>query len=37
MVTSRQKETLAAAERHDVEVSESDWRDLAKGGEDRGH
>ena len=24
----------AAAERHDVEVSASDWRDLAKGGKD---
>jgi hypothetical protein len=30
------KRILAAAQRHDVEVSESDWRDLAKGGEDRG-
>jgi hypothetical protein len=27
---------LAAAKRYDVEVSESDWRDLAKGGKDRG-
>ncbi len=26
---------LAAADRYDVEVSESDWRDLAKGGKDR--
>jgi hypothetical protein len=26
---------LAAARRYDVEVSESDWRDLAKGGKDR--
>jgi hypothetical protein len=26
---------LAAAKRYDVEVSESDWRDLAKGGKDR--
>jgi hypothetical protein len=26
---------LAAAKRFDVEVSESDWRDLAKGGKDR--
>ena len=25
----------AAAKRYDVEVSESDWRDLAKGGKDR--
>jgi hypothetical protein len=31
------KRILAAAKRHDVEVSEPDWRDLAKGGEDRGH
>jgi hypothetical protein len=30
------KRILAAAKRHDVQVSESDWRDLAKGGEDRG-
>jgi hypothetical protein len=30
------KRILAAAERHGVEVSESDWRDLAKGGKDRG-
>ena len=28
---------LAAAERHDVEVSESSWRELAKGGKDRKH
>jgi hypothetical protein len=27
---------LAAAKRHGVEVSESSWRDLAKGGKDRG-
>ena len=27
---------LAAARRFDVEVSESDWRDLAHGGNDRG-
>ena len=27
---------LAAAKRYDVEVSESSWRDLAKGGKDRG-
>jgi hypothetical protein len=26
---------LAAANRYDVEVSESSWRDLAKGGKDR--
>jgi hypothetical protein len=26
---------MAAAKRFDVEVSESDWRDLAKGGKDR--
>ena len=29
------KRIMAAAKRHDVEVSESDWRDLAKGGKDR--
>jgi hypothetical protein len=29
------KRILAAAKRYDVEVSESDWRDLAKGGRDR--
>jgi hypothetical protein len=29
------KRILAAAKRFDVEVSESDWRDLAKGGKDR--
>jgi hypothetical protein len=29
------KRILAAAKRYDVEVSESDWRDLAKGGKDR--
>ena len=28
---------LAAAKRYDVEVSVSDWRDLAKGGKDRKH
>jgi uncharacterized protein DUF6582 len=27
---------LAAAKRYDIEVSESSWRDLAKGGKDRG-
>ena len=27
---------LAAAKRYDVEVSESSWRDLTKGGNDRG-
>jgi len=27
---------LAAAKRYDIEVSASDWRDLAKGGKDRG-
>jgi hypothetical protein len=26
---------LAAAKRYDVEVSESGWRELAKGGKDR--
>ncbi len=30
------KRILAAAERYDVEVSESSWRDLAKGGDDSG-
>ena len=30
------KRILAAAKRYDVEVSESDWRDLAKGGKDSG-
>jgi hypothetical protein len=30
------KRILAAAKRFDVEVSESSWRDLAKGGKDRG-
>ncbi len=30
------KRILAAAKRYDVEVSESSWRDLAKGGNDRG-
>jgi len=29
------KRILAAAKRYDVEVSEPDWRDLAKGGKDR--
>jgi hypothetical protein len=29
------KRILAAAKRYDVEVSESDWRDLAQGGNDR--
>jgi hypothetical protein len=29
------KRILAAAKRFDIEVSESDWRDLAKGGKDR--
>jgi hypothetical protein len=29
------KRIRAAAKRFDVEVSESDWRDLAKGGKDR--
>ena len=29
------KRILAAAKRYDVEVSESGWRDLAKGGKDR--
>ena len=29
------KRILAAAKRYDVEVSESSWRDLAKGGKDR--
>jgi hypothetical protein len=29
------KRILAAAKRHDVEVSEKSWRDLAKGGKDR--
>ena len=29
------KRITAAAKKHDVEVSESDWRDLAKGGKDR--
>lgn len=29
------KRILAAAKRYDVEVSESDWRELAKGGKDR--
>ena len=28
------KRILAAAKRYDVEVSESDWRELAKGGKD---
>ncbi len=30
------KRILAAAKRYDVEVSESDWRELAKGGKDSG-
>jgi hypothetical protein len=29
------KRIMSAAKRFDVEVSESDWRDLAKGGRDR--
>jgi hypothetical protein len=29
------KRIMSAAKRFDVEVSESDWRDLAKGGKDR--
>lgn len=29
------KRILAAAKRYDVEVSESDWRDLSEGGNDR--
>ena len=29
------KRIMAAAKRYDVEVSESDWQDLAKGGKDR--
>lgn len=29
------KRILAAAKRFDIEVSESSWRDLAKGGKDR--
>lgn len=29
------KRILTAAKRYDVEVSETDWRDLAKGGKDR--
>jgi hypothetical protein len=29
------KRILSAAKRYDVEVSETDWRDLAKGGKDR--
>jgi hypothetical protein len=31
------KRIQAAAKRYDVEVSESSWRDLAKGGKDRQH
>jgi Family of unknown function (DUF6582) len=31
------KRILAAARRHDVEVAESSWRELAKGGKDRKH
>jgi len=30
------KRIKAAAKRYDVDISASDWRDLAKGGEDRG-
>jgi hypothetical protein len=30
------KRILAAARRYDIEVSERSWRDLAKGGKDRG-
>jgi hypothetical protein len=30
------KRIVAAARRYDVEVTESSWRDLAKGGKDRG-
>ena len=29
------KRILSAAKRYEVEVSEADWRDLAKGGKDR--
>jgi hypothetical protein len=29
------KRITAAARRYDVDVSESDWRELAKGGKDR--
>lgn len=29
------KRILAAAKRYDVDVTESDWRELAKGGKDR--
>lgn len=29
------KRILAAAKRYDVDISASDWRDLAKGGKDR--
>ena len=29
------KRIRAAARRHDVDISEDDWRDLAKGGKDR--
>jgi hypothetical protein len=29
------KRIMAAAKRYDVEVSESDWRELAEGGKDR--
>jgi hypothetical protein len=39
MATDRQKEAarqnIATAKRYDVDVSESDWRELAKGGKDR--
>jgi hypothetical protein len=30
------KRIVAAAKKYDVEVSESSWRDLAKGGKDSG-
>jgi hypothetical protein len=30
------KRIRAAAKRYDVDISEDDWRDLAKGGKDRG-
>jgi len=31
------KRIMAAAKRYDIEVSESDWRDLAKGGKGGKH
>ena len=31
------KRIVAAAERYDAEISESSWRELAKGGKDRKH